>query len=163
MSKNRISPRCRCGHFKRDGFAICSACALRPTRDRAARRAARPQKVCVCGNKIPPDWVQCLTCISNPHGLDDQAHKHDTGKPRLDLIPPAALLDIAKVLEYGARKYDESTWQQVPEGRKRYLAAALRHINAYMRGEMNDTESSLPHLAHALTNLLFVHELNLAN
>ena len=31
--------------------------------------------------------------------------KHDTGKPRFDLVPPIAQLEFVKVLTFGAQKY----------------------------------------------------------
>lgn len=35
------------------------------------------------------------------------ATKHDDGKPRADLLPPDALLEVSKVLDYGAKKYTQ--------------------------------------------------------
>lgn len=81
--------------------------------------------------------------------------KHDGGKPRLSLIPGVALLEIAEVLEYGARKYAEGNWKQVRPLR-RYLDAALRHLHAVADGEDLDPESGLPHLAHAGCSILFL-------
>lgn len=88
------------------------------------------------------------------------AEKHDDGKPRCDLLPPAALLRVADVLGFGARKYAPHAWREVPDGHRRYLAAALRHVFARMRGERLDPESGLPHLAHAACCLLFALELD---
>lgn len=87
--------------------------------------------------------------------------KHDEAKPRFDLIPPIAELEVAKVLEYGARKYDENNWRYVENPQARYMAAARRHINAWMQNESYDDESGLPHLAHAITSLMFILELEL--
>jgi hypothetical protein len=85
--------------------------------------------------------------------------KDDTGKARFDLMPAEAELKIAEVLEYGARKYAPENWRKVDNPEARYLAAALRHINAWRRGESRDPESGLSHLAHAATSLMFVMEL----
>jgi hypothetical protein len=63
------------------------------------------------------------------------------------------------VLEYGARKYAPDNWRKVDNPEARYLAAALRHINAWRRGEKRDQESGLSHLAHAATSLMFIMEL----
>lgn len=87
--------------------------------------------------------------------------KHDETKPRFDLIPPIAELEVAKVLEYGARKYDANNWRYVENPQARYMAAARRHINAWMQNESYDDESGLPHLAHAITSLMFILELEL--
>jgi hypothetical protein len=85
--------------------------------------------------------------------------KDDAGKPRFDLMPPAAERKIAEVLAYGARKYAPENWRKVANPEARYLAAALRHINAWRNGERRDKESGLSHLAHAATSLMFVMEL----
>ncbi len=80
--------------------------------------------------------------------------KHDTGKPAMDLLPGEALEEIAKVLDFGRKKYNAHNWRG---GFKwgRVLAAALRHIFAFLRGEDNDPETGLSHLAHAGCCILF--------
>jgi len=85
--------------------------------------------------------------------------KYDAEKPRLDLLPWNAVLACGDVLAHGAKKYGPDNWPLVPDGRRRYIAAALRHVIAYARGEWADHESGLPHLAHAITSLMFVFEL----
>lgn len=37
--------------------------------------------------------------------------KYDDGKPRLDLIPPDAVMAIGYVMTYGAQKYGANNWQ----------------------------------------------------
>jgi len=82
--------------------------------------------------------------------------KHDAGKLRYSLIPTSALTAIAKVLEFGAKKYGANTWQNVPDAEGRYYDAAIRHLLAHKSGEKNDTESGLSHLSHAACNLCFL-------
>lgn len=82
--------------------------------------------------------------------------KFDQGKVRMDLIPFAPLEQIAKVLTYGAQKYAPDQWMLVPDAIPRYEAAMLRHITAYKKGEVNDPETGLPHLAHAGCCLMFL-------
>lgn len=86
--------------------------------------------------------------------------KHDADKPRFDLIPPRAEEMLARVLTFGANKYAPGNWQHVPDAENRYIAAALRHINAQRIGEHSDPETGLPHLAHAMCCLAFVIELH---
>ncbi len=57
-----------------------------------------------------------------------------------------------------AEKYGAWNWSMVSDLERRYLAAAMRHINAYRAGEMLDQESGLPHLAHAMCCLAFLIE-----
>lgn len=89
--------------------------------------------------------------------------KYDNEKARYDLIPPAALEEFVKVLTFGARKYAPDNWRKVPDGRRRYFAAAQRHIWAYKRGEQIDEESGCHHLACAITDLMFILEKEILN
>lgn len=81
--------------------------------------------------------------------------KYDDDKTPLDLLPLGALFEVGKVLGYGARKYGANNWQNVAP-KRRYLAAAFRHLFARARGERIDPESGLPHLAHAACSVLFL-------
>ncbi len=83
------------------------------------------------------------------------ATKHDGGKPRTDLLDTYALLEVAKVLEFGARKYAPWNWAKGIEF-SRLQGATLRHLLAFQGGEDIDPESGLPHLAHAMCCLMFL-------
>ena len=93
--------------------------------------------------------------------------KNDAGKSRMDLLPFVALESVGHVLRHGADEYGEENWREVPRWRRRYVAAALRHIAAHCVGGgltgglPLDHESGQPHLAHAVASLLFVLELSL--
>lgn len=63
--------------------------------------------------------------------------------------------EVAGVLSDGAQKYSDHSWKEVPNGENRYLAASLRHISAHMQGEIRDSETGRPHLAHAICSLIF--------
>lgn len=78
-------------------------------------------------------------------------------KPRLELLPSAALEQIAEVLTYGAAKYDANNWCRGARW-GRYFAALLRHVFAWWRGEDRDAETGFSHLAHAGCCLLFLME-----
>lgn len=56
---------------------------------------------------------------------------------------------VARVREFGAKKYDRDNWRK---GFKysRSIAAALRHIEAFNEGEDLDPESGLLHIGHAV-------------
>lgn len=86
--------------------------------------------------------------------------KLDAGKPRWDLLPFRALDEIAKVLEFGARKYAPDNWRKVEGWRWRYLGATFRHLAAWATGERLDSESGLHHLAHAGCCVLFLLDLD---
>ena len=84
--------------------------------------------------------------------------KFDQSKPRMELLPPLATLEVAKVLTFGAQKYEPNNWKYVPDAANRYTAGALRHIFATMAQEQLDPESGLDHLAHAICCLMFILE-----
>ena len=90
--------------------------------------------------------------------MSEQGRKYDGGKLRYDLIPVLALEETAKVVTKGAEKYDDENWKLVPEGRRRYLAAAMRHIQQWRKGEIYDDEMGTHHIANAISNLMFILE-----
>lgn len=87
--------------------------------------------------------------------------KFDAGKPTTALLPSKPLLEIAKVLDYGARKYAPHNWRK-GISYTRVLSAAQRHMWAWNDGETVDKETNLNHIAHAACNLLFLLEYQLS-
>lgn len=87
----------------------------------------------------------------------EQGTKHDSEKPRWDLLPMDATEEVVKVLTFGAQKYSDDNWQVVvSESPHRYVAAAFRHFKSWICGERNDPESGLNHLAHCACCILFL-------
>jgi hypothetical protein len=91
--------------------------------------------------------------------VEPEGKKYDSGKPDWSLLPFKAVSETVDVLTFGAKKYGPENWRLVPNAKKRYLAAAFRHVVAYAMGEKKDPESGLSHLSHALCCLLFILEL----
>lgn len=85
--------------------------------------------------------------------------KFDTDKLRYDLIPVSATRGLASVLTYGAKKYKPGNWKLVDD-KDKYIAALYRHLDAWRDGEKVDEESGLSHLAHAMTNIAFLLDLD---
>lgn len=83
--------------------------------------------------------------------------KHDTEKPDMSLLSSIAITKIAEVMTFGKRKYSAENWRG-GIGYKRLLAAALRHIFAYLGGESSDPESGMSHLAHAACCIMMLLE-----
>jgi hypothetical protein len=93
-----------------------------------------------------------------------RGRKFDSGKPDLSLNPPVALREMAKAFSFGARKYSAFNFESGLSAR-RLLSAALRHIEAVLDGEEEDTEvfgnaetgekfaSGAHHLGHAMASL----------
>jgi hypothetical protein len=80
--------------------------------------------------------------------------KHDQGKPEMALVDAYFIEQLAAVLTFGARKYSSENWRG-GLSTKRTLSAVLRHVFSFLKGEDNDPESGLPHLAHAACGLMF--------
>ena len=81
--------------------------------------------------------------------------KFDAEKPRMDLLCPFAIEELAKVLTFGSQKYSAWNWSRGITT-SRLLAAALRHLFAYARGEDADPETGLSHMAHVMCCCMFV-------
>lgn len=78
-----------------------------------------------------------------------EGKKFDQGKAPITLIPTVALLGMAKVFDFGAKKYGRHNFR-AGITYSRLLDAAFRHLLAYQEGEDLDPESGHPHWAHAL-------------
>lgn len=93
---------------------------------------------------------ESYSSANNPdyYNLDKVAVKYDANKPDFTYLSYEFMEEMVKVREFGAKKYTRNNWKK---GFKvtRSLAAALRHIYSFLRGETNDPESGLSHLAHA--------------
>ena len=78
--------------------------------------------------------------------------RFNSGKVDFSLLPLCTLEDEIRVWEYGAKKYSAHNWQR---GMKYSIpfSCMMRHMSAWQRGEENDPETGLPHLAHAMCNL----------
>lgn len=102
------------------------------------------------------DLMKCAEMIAG------QDAKADNGKAKLSLVPPDIIFAIARVREYGNKKYPEGgkdNWKNVePE---RYMDAMYRHMLAYIEDPSGrDKESGLPHLWHLACNAAFLCTFN---
>jgi hypothetical protein len=156
----------------KDGALECNICAFRNN-----------NKLCVSANRIMncsdtdsyfipastidlrsdtqqiQDWQPTITMQeeSQPIGT-----KYDQDKLQYSLIPSYALEQIAKNLTVGLKKYKErNNWKKVEGAEQRYLDALYRHLEAHRRGELYDTDSSVPdmlHMAAVAVNAMFLLE-----
>jgi hypothetical protein len=83
--------------------------------------------------------------------------RFNQGKLRYDLLPPGPIRELTKVLTRGAEKYAPRNWEN---GMKwsTVIASLRRHLDSFENSEDFDIESGLPHLSHAMTNILFLME-----
>jgi hypothetical protein len=81
--------------------------------------------------------------------------RYNSGKTKYDLIPIHLLKDACDVFDFGSKKYSAFNWAKGMPWSVPY-ASMMRHMQAWYRGEQNDAESGLPHLAHAMCNLIML-------
>jgi hypothetical protein len=91
--------------------------------------------------------------------MTETGKKYDDDKLRYDLLPVKALRDVTQVLTFGAKKYGDNNWK-ITKPESRYIAAAMRHLEAYRDGEVLDPESGIHHLAHAACSLMFILQID---
>lgn len=145
-----------CGFGKQ--FDALRAAALREERRRVLGLAL----------SLTPEGDAILQATANEavrEALGPEPGRKDDGygtlneKRRWELLPWGATGRVVDVLTFGARKYAPENWRVVPEGRRRYYAAAIRHLTLWWLGERYDAESGLPHLACAACDVLFLLDL----
>ena len=106
----------------------------------------------------PDNWNRPIKETREPQ-KQSQA-KSDEGKARLSLVPSGIIYAVARIREYGVKKYhDPENWKKVePE---RYRDAMYRHMLAYIDDPKGvDEESGLPHLWHLACNAAFLCEMD---
>lgn len=109
-------------------------------------------------NKFYIDNRICPICeieAKYPKSVTLGAIKFDQDKPRFDLLDPHAIIQLSKVLTFGARKYEAHNWRK-GLSKCRLIAALLRHTFAYLKGEDTDPETGLSHIAHAMCCCMFI-------
>lgn len=88
-------------------------------------------------------------------------YKDTKGKPKLSLVPPQVLFDIAEVREYGNAKYPADgadNWKRVDIND--YKDALLRHTMKYIQNPKGkDEESGIEHYKHMACNIAFICEM----
>lgn len=96
--------------------------------------------------------------IAQTKKLDEikETLKFDEGKPCMSDIPQLSLMSVAKVFNYGAKKYSKFNYSGGTDW-LRYYDAAQRHMNAWMTGEDID-ESSHNHIDHTIASLMMLRE-----
>jgi hypothetical protein len=96
--------------------------------------------------------------IKNSQTATTGGRKFDGNKLEYGLLPPLALKAVVEILTIGAQKYERDNWKHVPDAKRRYFDAAMRHMWDSKCGEKYDEETNKSHLAHAICNLMFLLE-----
>lgn len=84
--------------------------------------------------------------------------KNDLGKEDLMLVPEEAMLEVVKVLMFGANRYGKFNWLENSDGVNwsRFANALERHYKKFKLGIDYDDDSKLYELAHVIANALFL-------
>lgn len=114
-----------------------------------------------------PDCVLCLPSYSGS-SLPDREPKPDpttpapkgglrynSGKPRLALVDGDAIVELAEVLTFGAKKYAAHNWREGMSFEDT-VSSMERHIARIKNGEWSDQESMRLHAAHVMCNAMFL-------
>jgi hypothetical protein len=131
-------------------------------RRRLADRRGNPT---IDAGPLPVDFMSHPPEIDpNGIGQHEPGAKLDAGKLRPWLCIGGfsrALEEVAKVTTVGARKYSPNGWKAVPDGKDRYMDAAVRHMIKCGQGEKVDRDTGCLHHAQVIWNLLASLELEL--
>ena len=130
--------------------ALCESCC-KPFAQHGTRHNECPKHA-----PYPYAGAEKITATEiHEHATQTAGVKYDSDKPRMDLLDPHAIEQLAKVLGFGAQKYAAHNWRKgISKGR--LLAAALRHLFAYLGGQDTDPETGLSHAAHAMCCCMFL-------
>ena len=83
----------------------------------------------------------------------EKALHYSTGKLGIGQIPEEILALVGLVYSYGEVKYDRDNWKNGTDWHEFY-ESTRRHMLSWWLHEDDDPESGLPHLAHAIWNLI---------
>ena len=86
---------------------------------------------------------------------NDSGVKFDAGKLPYHLIAPEVLESLAKVLDFGAKKYAPRNWENGMSW-SRVFSALMRHMWSWFSGEDKDPETGFSHLEHAACCIMFL-------
>lgn len=71
-------------------------------------------------------------------------------KVPLHLVPPSATYHLAEAFADGARKYGPFNWRDKGVSASVYIAAMMRHVDAYRDGEDVSRDALVHHLGHVM-------------
>lgn len=128
---------------------------------------SRPSTIIVERDGVPTE-VECgderVAAVAPIVGFkDDGLGPGNAGslKPRPELLPADVMIEVCKVLAWGAAKYTrngqcgDGNWKHVANGSQRYFGASGRHQMLAQLGETADVESGLHPKAHAIVDMMF--------
>jgi len=91
--------------------------------------------------------------LIKPAKADGGGLRFDTGKNRLELIPPEWDWALGDILTKGAQKYADRNWERGMPWSK-IIGPMKRHYNKFLAGERYDPETGCHHLGMVAWNAL---------
>lgn len=92
--------------------------------------------------------------------IRQQGHKDDYEKVNYFCVPWEAVNEMAEVMTFGAKKYEQYNFRKGMKA-SRLFSAAIRHLYAWLRREEVDPESGKSHLAHAACCVLMLRDIEM--
>lgn len=90
--------------------------------------------------------------------MGGERYNDDKAPVSMILEAKHAVEGCAKVLGFGAQKYERANWRK-GLSHTEICDSLLRHLSAYLGGEDKDPESGLPHVDHITCNAIFLGEM----
>jgi hypothetical protein len=83
-----------------------------------------------------------------------KSSRFNEGKPQWSLVDFKSLVPLARVMEFGAKKYARDNWK-IKLDLNQCLESLSRHLFSLMSGEERDSESGELHIGHIMANAMF--------
>lgn len=99
--------------------------------------------------RTAPQKVIGLRNASGQVGVNPK-DKIGASKVDMTLIPGCAKVQMALALMDGASKYGAYNWRVEPIQARTYIAAMMRHLEAFLDGEFAAKDSGIAHLGHVM-------------
>ena len=101
------------------------------------------------------DLDKALAAARTGRSEDVKKAQGDVKLP-MHLLPTVAAAAMVKALNHGAMKYGAYNWRSSGIEAVTYVAAMMRHLEAWRSGEDKDPDSGESHLAHIMANCAIV-------
>lgn len=82
--------------------------------------------------------------------------QYNSGKPKLSMLDPDFIEEMAKAMMFGENKYARDNWR-LGTNYSEILDGIGRHLNDRIRGKVVDDESGLSPLAHLACRAMFLY------
>jgi hypothetical protein len=93
---------------------------------------------------------------ATPYPDNNPKTVYGMAKPSVFNLPPAALLEMGRVMAFGSKKYGIFNWREKRVSFSVYYDAAMRHLFALRDGQTTDPESGFHHAAHVAACMLII-------